>query len=164
MRLREMSLPEITACLLAGSCDPKVEILNDPSKSGLKKEIPVESIVDEVTQIICCPRCHSALDCKDGHEGKLFCTNSGCKYFQDGFFEASKQPVLVDFDRSILSKDGFLHRSGRSYLIRNDSRSSTKTRILQFLLGTNDVARACCSKFLVQLKKEDKCPRILVLV
>lgn len=52
---------------------------------------------------------------------------------------------------------------GGSYVARDDNRSTAKTQILQMLFGTNQVARRCCSRFLVQLKSEAERPRILVI-
>ncbi len=73
------------------------------------------------------------------------------------------QPVLIDFDNSIVSRDAFRYRRGQSYLSRDDNRSRVRTRVLELLFGTNDVARACCAKFLRQLKEDNKRPRILVV-
>jgi hypothetical protein len=130
------------------------------SKSVPGKEFRMNN---DVAQIICCPRCRSQLGRKESHERQLFCCNSECKYSREGFLEVFDQPVLVDFDKSILSEDAFLHRGGQSYRSRDDSRSSVKTRVLQLFFGTNYVARACCAKFLRQLKEDNKRPRILVI-
>ncbi len=119
--------------------------------------------MNDVAQIICCPRCRSQLVRKESHKRQLFCCNSECKYSREGFIEVFDQPVLVDFDKSILSRDAFRHRGGQSYLSRDDSRSSVRTRVLELFFGTNHVARACCSNFLRQLKEDNKHPRVLVI-
>lgn len=120
--------------------------------------------MEDITEIICCPRCRSRLYRRDtGNTGQVFCTNSECKYAQDGFLEISGQPVLIDFDNSILSKEDFRRRGGASNITRDDSRGSTKTRVLQILFGINQVARDNCFKFLERLKSRVKCPRILIV-
>jgi hypothetical protein len=117
----------------------------------------------DVAQILCCPRCHSQLDLAGMHTEYLYCPNQECTYSQEGFLVLAGQPVLVDFAKTILSREDLLARSGQSYKIRDDDRTCFKTRILELLFGTNSVARACCTRFLRELKTNSVSPRILVI-
>jgi SAM-dependent methyltransferase len=117
----------------------------------------------DLMQIICCPSCHSQLDLAGMQTGQLYCLNRECTYSQEGFLVLAGQPVLVDFAKSILSREDLLARSGQSYKIRDDDRTRFRTRILEFLFGTNSVARACCTRFLRQLKTNNASPRVLVI-
>jgi SAM-dependent methyltransferase len=119
--------------------------------------------MSDIDLLLCCPRCRSRLVRKANHEHQFFCCNSECKYSREGFFDVCNQPVLIDFDNSILSRDTFEHRSGQSYLSRDDNRIKMRTRVLELLFGTNYVARACCTRFLGRLKVDSKRPRILVI-
>jgi SAM-dependent methyltransferase len=118
--------------------------------------------IDTLAQIVCCPRCRSQLGRREGQEAPIVCCNAECAYSREGFLELFGQPVLVDFDRSILSRDAFLLRKGQSYLVR-DNRSRAKTWALDLLFGSNYVARACCLKFLALLKRDSKRPLVLVI-
>jgi SAM-dependent methyltransferase len=144
-------------CIQSAGIEARADTLLSilPPKGGTRN--------NDLEQIICCPRCRSQLGRKKSQERKLFCCNSECKYSREGFLEAFGQPVLVDFDNSILSLDAFLRRRGQSYLSRGENRSRVRTRVLKLLLGSNDVAHACCAKFLKQLKKDSNRPRILVI-
>jgi SAM-dependent methyltransferase len=119
--------------------------------------------IDALAQIVCCPRCHSQLGRRECPRAPIVCRNAECEYSREGFLEAFGQPVLVDFDRSILSRDAFLRRKGQSYLSRDNNRRSVRARALDLLFGTNHVARACCLKFLTHLKQDSKRPRVLVI-
>ena len=119
--------------------------------------------MNDVAKTICCPRCRSQLGRKKTHGSQLFCCNSECKYSQEGFLALFDQPVLIDFDNSILSRGAFLQRKGQSNLSRDNNRTKVRTRVLELLFGTNDVARACCAIFLRQVKKNNKRPSILVI-
>ena len=119
--------------------------------------------IDDLAQIVCCPRCHSQLGRRANPQTPIVCRNAECEYSREGFLEAFGQPVLVDFDNSILSRDAFLRCNGQSYLSRDDNRSGVRTRAWDLLLGTNYVAEACCMKFLAHLKRDSKRPRVLVI-
>lgn len=112
---------------------------------------------------LCCPRCRSRLIKKEAAADRLFCDNWECKYSEQGFGSVGGQPVLIDFDDSILSQDAFEFREGASYVARDVHRNTVKTRVMEMLLGTNRVAPRCCSKFLAHLKSQGERPRILVI-
>lgn len=124
---------------------------------------PAGAGIDSLAQIVCCPRCRSKLGRRESPLAPIICRNAECEYSREGFPEAIGQPVLVDFDRSILSRDAFLSRKGRSYLSRDNNGSTAKKRAMDLLLGTNHVARACCAKLLERLKRDSRRPRVLVI-
>lgn len=123
---------------------------------------PSRISIDALAQIVCCPRCHLPLGRRENLEAPIVCRNAECEYSRDGFLQQHGQPVLVDFDRSIFSRDEFLRRRGESYLSRNNE-SKVLSRAFDLLLGTNYVARACCLRFLAQLKQDSERPRVLVI-
>jgi uncharacterized protein YbaR (Trm112 family) len=117
----------------------------------------------DLREIICCPRCSSRLRWQEDKENLYLCCNPACKYSKEGFFELASQPILVDWDRSILSKNAFLHRNGQSYKNRDDLCNSARTQIFRLFFGENQVARRCCARFIMTLKKNNKHPRVLVI-
>jgi hypothetical protein len=74
-----------------------------------------------------CPRCHGRLTFSDG---AYVCAACG------PFMSIAGQPVLVDFDNSILDRDGFKVREGASPIPRN-RRPPLLKRVLK---GTNKAA------------------------
>lgn len=73
------------------------------------------------------------------------------------------QPVLIDFERSVVSRDGFLARQGKSVFERDDSRTGLRMRTLKLLLGDNLQARAQAGRFAEEAKRLRARPRILVV-
>jgi SAM-dependent methyltransferase len=111
----------------------------------------------ELELLLQCPRCTSRLT-RDG--GKLSCSYVGCDFFRSGFLEFDGQPVLIDFENSILSSETFVAQRGASPVPRRaDFLRSTLRRIM----WSNEIPRRYCAKFLSLLKEQNSRPRILVL-
>ncbi len=59
--------------------------------------------MEQVTRLLVCPRCRSALA---PEPGALRCTRPACRYHESPAFPvAGSRPVLVDFERSVLDHD-----------------------------------------------------------
>src|ERR1035437_8197528 len=50
--------------------------------------------IDALTQIFCCPRCHSRLARPESLQPPIVCRNAECEYSRQGFLEVFGQPVL----------------------------------------------------------------------
>lgn len=114
------------------------------------------------TDLLCCPRCRSALLPSRPDEGAaaLSCANPACPYAMAGFPAVQGTPVLVDFDRSILSRDAVLASGAAPTKTRTRSRITRLRRRLTSPKGpTADNARL----FLDRLKTLTPHPRLLVI-
>jgi SAM-dependent methyltransferase len=105
-----------------------------------------------------CPRCASTLELTVAPR----CTNSTCIYCLEAFPLAGSQPVLIDFDNSIVERSAYLDGSG-SVLPRDDSGRSFRTRLRDVAMGSNKVARTKCAELLLLIKSTSPSPIVLVI-
>lgn len=87
--------------------------------------------LEEINPILICPKCASPVV---AHGQQFICANSECSCGGGtGFLRINNQPVLVDFETSILEKDEVLTSGGMSVVIRKNNilRSFTKDRVLR---------------------------------
>jgi SAM-dependent methyltransferase len=89
----------------------------------------------------CCPRCRAPLS------DAVRCTNSACKYHSEGFPVVSGQPVLIDFDSSIVDRAEIVGRGGASVI----KRRPTLHRLLDLVGGGNAKAGRIASDILHRL-------------
>jgi SAM-dependent methyltransferase/uncharacterized protein YbaR (Trm112 family) len=120
----------------------------------------------ELTSILCCPRCRSALlrsarsQISDGSRS-FYCSNANCHYNSIGFSTVAGCPVLIDSDSSIFD-DEQVRKSDGASVIPRDNRG-LKTRIRRFLYGENPVAEKYCANLIAMTKKKVTHPRILII-
>jgi SAM-dependent methyltransferase len=115
---------------------------------------PIAGLID----ILCCPRCRSEL--RNGPQ--LACTNPQCPY-GGGFPAAGGQPILIDFDASIFTREEFLQRGGDSVLNRDNEGKGLKARIRGFLNGKNRAPVKFAALILQEVRKLSARPRLLVI-
>ena len=121
----------------------------------------------ELTSILCCPRCHSALlhsahsQISDGSRS-FYCSNPNCQYNSIGFSTAAGCPVLINSDSSIFDAEQIRKSDGASVFPR-DNRGSLKRRLRRFLHGENPVAEKYCADLIAMTKKKVTHPRILII-
>jgi SAM-dependent methyltransferase len=116
--------------------------------------------VDDIQNILCCPKCHSALISDGGVY--LGCPSRECSI--SSFFSVSGQPVLIDFETSIIDRASFVEREGGSTKKRDDLGTTTKTKLFRLLFGENQALKRLQPKFLSDLKGcGSPCPRVLVV-
>ena len=70
----------------------------------------------DIIELLTCPRCRAAVVVQG--EGHLRCSNSACAIAGATFPVVEGQPVLVDFDRSLLNREFVLRQSGASLIQR----------------------------------------------
>lgn len=86
--------------------------------------------LNEFQSILVCPRCKHSLVQADGHYN---CTNTGCAYANDLCFPViAGQPVLVDFEHSILVENDLIGTSGASPITRRNRPWGKKIRDVLF--------------------------------
>jgi SAM-dependent methyltransferase len=116
--------------------------------------------------ILRCPRCQADLveraPLDEGDRG-LLCSNAQCLFHRQEFPKIRGQPVLIDFEASIFSRDELIASSGRSFVPRDDSGKSLRSSFRRLLFGENDCAKRFCSEFIRRLKSGTERPRILVV-
>ncbi len=107
-----------------------------------------------------CPRCRSPL--LDGPHGYL-CGNASCEYAHgDAFPVVAGRPVLVDFERSLLTRAVVVNTATASVVPRRPQ-GTWKQRVRDFILGTNPVARARAERFRTLLRQSSPRPAVLVV-
>jgi SAM-dependent methyltransferase len=110
--------------------------------------------------LLSCPACRSAVEAQDS---LLRCSNAQCRFGGDGAFPmASGQPVLVDFDRSILSEEDVLGSGGESPVDRGNPRSVRRS-VTQALLPSNSVAADNARRLLALAKRDSGRPLLLIV-
>ncbi len=120
--------------------------------------------LEDISSILVCPRCRAAL--KEGSskgQSGLVCSNGECGQSRSSFLYTEGQPVLVDFQQSLLDEARFNGRSGASVRDRNLAPGNFKSRVVRRLLGENDVARQITERFVAGLSSLSDTPRVLVI-
>jgi SAM-dependent methyltransferase len=118
----------------------------------------------DLLSIICCPRCRASISGHGrGAEIQLRCSNEQCAFSKESFLSLKGQPVLIDFDASVLTKDGFVVAAGESPIPRKAPQ--WRRRIDRALFGVNKTALGQSQRFLEEAKKLSggARPRILVV-
>ena len=77
--------------------------------------LAITTLLDE--RALICPRCRSTLTCV---EGSWLCSGPPCPHATDPFPVVADAPVLVDFERSVLSAEAVEASAGASLVTRPD--------------------------------------------
>ena len=113
--------------------------------------------IREIHSVLVCPRCRSAL--VQGEDCYL-CTDTACAYSNDLYFPIiGNHPILVDFDQSILTKNGVIGTSGASPIARRDSPFWKRVRRVVF--PRNPVAKTNMDLFLKEVRTISDSPLVL---
>jgi SAM-dependent methyltransferase len=120
---------------------------------------------DALLSIVSCPKCRSRIvRCADGGHGNAFkCSNLDCKLAKEGFPVLNGQPVLIDFDASIVDRAGIVTRNGGSVQNRDVQGTWIRTHVHRLLCGHNHNARRIAAELTVELKKRKRKPRVLIV-
>ena len=103
-----------------------------------------------------CPRCRSAIE-----RDPVRCSNPSCGYAA-GFPEQRGQPVLIDFETSIIGPQTF--ESGPGTVLPRFERGSAIGRFLYRLTyGTNEAAARQTAEMVKQLRRVADAPLVLVI-
>ncbi len=114
--------------------------------------------LDDFRDLLACPCCRSPLGTKGT---SLRCLNSSCKFSGHGFPVVSGQPILVDFDGSVLDEAATL-RSAVSPIARTQLRPEL-ARLKEWILGTNPVADRNIQRLSELLPNGPRRPIVLVV-
>lgn len=116
------------------------------------------SAVHDLVDILCCPKCRSRLEQR---QVGLYCTDASCLYAEQAFPISRGQPVLIDFERSIFSRDSYAE--GQATVIPRPSRKPLHHRLKESLLGSNKVAPLKAQQLIKLAGEGATRPRILVV-
>jgi SAM-dependent methyltransferase len=106
----------------------------------------------DLIDILRCPRCRGRLEPAEAPvEAQLRCTTDECGLRREPFAAIHGQPVLIDFERSIVQKDTLLESGGGSTIPRHDPFRAAIGRVL---FGTNQTA-AQYARYLATALKTD---------
>lgn len=114
--------------------------------------IPLDALVPDLA----CPSCRGSLAPESNSHR---CTNDECARRYDVI---GGQPVLVDFDDSILVEEEVKSRAAASAIERGGT-GGAKRRLMQALLPRNRVAAANATRFIELARTAAECPKVLIV-
>jgi SAM-dependent methyltransferase len=123
----------------------------------------------ELRSILRCPRCRSRvvtgkqINLEESQKQKLYCTSFGCVYASRGFPIVGEQPILIDFEASIIDEAKLLADNARSIIARDHTGMRLRTQIRRFMFGKNRIAEIYCTRFIEAVKAQSRRPRVLVI-
>lgn len=109
-------------------------------------------------EILLCPLCKTEILIEKG--GNFFCRNTGCERSEKGFLIVNGKPVLIDFDRSVVSASAFTGNIGKSIVHRREANLGKYAR--KIFQGKSRVTRANVQVLIGRIKLI-KDPKILVV-
>ncbi len=112
-------------------------------------------------ELLCCPRCHSALEANQS--GELRCISDECALASSPFLSASGQPVLIDFDASIFYPDAYLDGRGSSPPRDDTGRGFASTMRAIIWGGKNRIAPRIAEDLAARLKGRRPRAKLLVI-
>jgi SAM-dependent methyltransferase len=114
--------------------------------------------------ILVCPRCRSPLvERSSKADPELCCSNGGCALSLSPFPFIENQPVLVDFEQSLLDEAMLKAGSGASVRKRDPGRRGLMSRLRRYAIGENQVARRFADEFTAGVQRLAETPRVLVI-
>lgn len=109
-------------------------------------KISVSRLKSSLTLLVVCPRCREPLA---ETEAGLTCSSSSCALSGDTFPIINGQPALVDFENSIVDRQGLVAADGASVLQRTDPLRLAVSRLLN---GVNPVTHFYAADILSRLR------------
>jgi SAM-dependent methyltransferase len=82
---------------------------------------------------------------------------------EEGFPVLNGQPVLIDFDASIVDRAGIVTRNGGSVQNRDVNGTWLRTHVHRLLCGHNPHARRIATELMTELKERKAKPRVLII-
>jgi SAM-dependent methyltransferase len=114
--------------------------------------LPVEKLVADLI----CPHCRAPLKSAGDN---YYCTSSDCGR---SYSVIGSQPILVDFDESILVEDQ-LRVTGAASAIQRGGTDGFKRRVVKALLPANRVAASNAARFIDLTRAQAKRPKVLII-
>ena len=105
-----------------------------------------------------CPICESCG--LTGNDDGLFCRNRQCKQHATPFSFVNNKPILIDFDRSLVTANSFLNSAGSSVVIRTES--GLKKWIRGIFRGKSGITRNNVGELIQRINLLSE-PKILVV-
>jgi len=90
----------------------------------------------------------------------LFCSNIDCVHYDKPFFSINNKPVLIDFERSLVTSNGLLQSVGSSVVVRTES--GFKKWVRGIFRGKSEITKANLNELISCLKTKDN-PKILII-
>lgn len=115
----------------------------------------------DLEPLLLCPRCRAGLSLRGGAEYRAyFCTNNSCAYHAESFPMVDGTPALIDFTRSIISRDAFERRQGVSAINRTNAINNL---LRGAVYGDNPIALRNGNDFVQSLRKSSEKLRVLIV-
>jgi SAM-dependent methyltransferase len=116
-----------------------------------------------IAHLLRCPRCKSPLDGFGDGAQPFACGDARCELSKKSFPVIAGQPVLLDFDHSVIDQKHFRASTGASTVKRDPMRASPKARIQRALLGDNPAAKRAGERVLADVCARSAAPIVLVI-
>ena len=111
---------------------------------------------EEISGILRCPRCRSALTAADG---QYSCATAECA-IRGPFPNSRGLPAIVDFDRSVLQESDLSKETG---VLKRNAPRPLVTFVRRHLMPYNARAERNAERLLAELRKQAEAPRILIV-
>jgi len=104
-----------------------------------------------------CPICHGSIEA----DPRLHCANDQCIYWH-GFPQSNEQPVLINFEQSIFTRD--VYSTGKGTVLPREAKSTSVGRFLRNLTyGSGTAASEIIRRYVEHLLASCAKPRLLVV-
>jgi SAM-dependent methyltransferase len=120
--------------------------------------LALTALLDEKALI--CPRCGGSVACTDD---SWRCTDPSCPHATESFLVVAGAPVLVDFERSVLSAEAIRASEGASLVARPDRPSIVKRMLHPANTQAPRIAGRMVELLLADAAATGRRPRILVI-
>lgn len=117
----------------------------------------------DILPILSCPRCGASLETVGCNTGALRCIDPECAHHASAYPAIAGQPVLIDFDDSIVERDQFLREGGASVRDREVVGGSAKRWLIKLLFGRNRTAERMLQVFIEELAQLNHRPMVLIV-
>jgi SAM-dependent methyltransferase len=120
--------------------------------------------LQDIEAVLRCPRCGGRLTLP-GAETQCAprCSNAACGLSRCGFQSMAGQPILVDFEDSVLEEAAFRARAGASVRKRDPARRSFISRLRRLAMGENQAALRFSGELIAGVKALSARPRVLLI-
>jgi SAM-dependent methyltransferase len=116
------------------------------------------AVAPVLESLLRCPRCRSNL--RRSETDAYSCSAADCVYHSESFPMIGGTPALIDFARSIISREALETRQGASAI----DRSNIVSRVLRgAVYGSNHLAEQMCAHFTKFLRMISVEPRVLII-
>jgi SAM-dependent methyltransferase len=121
-------------------------------------QVTASTLAPEIEAILRCPRCFQPVL---RQAQTYYCANPSCAYASESFLTILGQPVLIDFEQSIFSRDSYATAQG--LVMPREFKATGRSRVRHWIHGTNPITPIKAPEFLKRLASRSARPRLLII-